>query len=539
MDRREFLKLILSVSGAAFVYPALPARKFLHAKESGFGIHPFIEDNPDAVFIMYTDVTDIYDSDAKKRAGFSLGSSIFSQVPLDKGGIPLSYKVAIKPNLTALGRWLPNYSLEHSYGVATDPWFVEGIIEAIKNFGFEGNQIYLREVNGPGDWDEHGYISMVERTGVNLKDLSAPVTELNVADVVWKNVDNGGWFLKIPYLWPINAEETFLINVAKFKSHTMGLTLCAKNLQGTIAHYYQQHCCEFAKDMNIDYEHVVPNAKQNIRENYERHLADGIPRWDRPGSESGYEPYGGLDMELWATRCLDNNSVTKPAINIIEGIFGHDGNFHLGPHNGYAENFLSNVVIFGKNPFYVDIIGHWLGGHEPGNFGLFHLAQERGFITTINPARIPLYEWDPETGATPTSLDKIQRTPLLTCYLRRDYNGQTEDLWHLCDEPYDYKDNAISLHRHKSKPSLSLLNQNYPNPFNSFTDISFSIPKDGYVRIEIYDARGNLVGIPINKKMQAGSYLIRWDSKNLPSGIYLYRMLFGGYTQARTMTLVK
>ena len=71
-------------------------------------------------------------------------------------------------------------------------------------------------------------------------------------------------------------------------------------------------------------------------------------------------------METWATRCIDNNSVLKPGLNVIEGIYGRDGNgFYQGPHNGAAQDFLTNIIIFGKNTFYVDIIGKWLGGHEP------------------------------------------------------------------------------------------------------------------------------------------------------------------------------
>jgi hypothetical protein len=54
---------------------------------------------------------------------------------------------------------------------------------------------------------------------------------------------------------------------------------------------------------------------------------------------------------------------------------------------------MTNIVIFGKNPYLVDNVGHWLGGHEPGNFGLFHIAMERGKLGVINPMKIPVYEW--------------------------------------------------------------------------------------------------------------------------------------------------
>ena len=61
---------------------------------------------------------------------------------------------------------------------------------------------------------------------------------------------------------------------------------------------------------------------------------------------------------------------------------------------GVPEIFMTNVLIFGKDAFRVDIIGHWLGGHEPGNFGLFHIGKERGVSTALNPHNIPIYRWE-------------------------------------------------------------------------------------------------------------------------------------------------
>ena len=105
--------------------------------------------------------------------------------------------------------------------------------------------------------------------------------------------------------------------------------------------------------------------------------------------------------------------------------------------NGLAHDFLTNLIVFGKNPVHVDIVGFWLGGHEPGNIGLFHLARERGMSSKLDPRSIALYRWE-DGAAVPAKLDEFQRTPLLTYYLRRNYNGLDEAVYHLCDEPYDY-----------------------------------------------------------------------------------------------------
>ena len=96
------------------------------------------------------------------------------------------------------------------------------------------------------------------------------------------------------------------------------------------------------------------------------------------------------------------------------------------------------MLIFGRDPFRVDIIGTWLAGHEPGNFGLFHIARERGLTTVVNPWEIPVYLWN-RYSPQPLYLRDMKRTPLVTPYLRRDYNGQNEAEYHLVDEPLDYR----------------------------------------------------------------------------------------------------
>ena len=129
---------------------------------------------------------------------------------------------------------------------------------------------------------------------------------------------------------------------------------------------------------------------------------------------------------------------------MVEGIYSQDGNgLGAGPHEPLgsegvtSRDYLSNVVLFGKNMFRVDILASWLAGHDPGNFGLFHIARERGMSDVLDPRDIPLYEW--KNGlATPVKLESLTRTPLVTPYLRRDYNGGSEPEYHLCNEPFNY-----------------------------------------------------------------------------------------------------
>lgn len=120
--------------------------------------------------------------------------------------------------------------------------------------------------------------------------------------------------------------------------------------------------------MGMNANDIATDAFTNIQTNYDRHAKAGIPRWDLPGTASG-----GLWMETHSSRCLDNNSVLHPAINIIEGIYGREGPFVSGPsdNGGYGKDLMTNVIIFGKNARHVDLIGIYLAGHEPGDFAFF------------------------------------------------------------------------------------------------------------------------------------------------------------------------
>jgi hypothetical protein len=438
----------------------------------------------------------------------------------------------VKPNLTCRGKWHAMYTVQRSMGVQTDANFVEGVIESMKELGLSGSQFYIREVNCPADFIDGGYYSMAARTGADIRDLSAQVGILPEENIQWKDVPSGTWFTRIPYLWPVNAPNTWLLNIAKFKTHSMGLTLCAKNLQGAMAANYQQHCTAYDATMNINASDFRSDAKTVIMSNYNRHKTS-IPRWNRPDSN------GGLWMETWASRCLDNNSITPAGLHIIEGVYGRDGNFMDGPSaEGIATDYMTNVIIFGKNQFSVDIIGHYLGGHEPGNFGLFHLARERGMVSTLNPMSIPVYEWAAAGTATLTPLTSFTRSLLLTLYLRKDFAGGTEAQWHLVNEPFDYTANDVADSA-PAAPDAFVLCQNYPNPFNASTIFQFTIPRAGHVRLDIHNALGELVGVVAEGMHQAGAHMAAWQSAALASGLYFYRLWYEGRTVTRRMLLVK
>ena len=83
------------------------------------------------------------------------------------------------------------------------------------------------------------------------------------------------------------------------------------------------------------------------------------------------------------------------------------------------------------------------------------------------------------------------------------------------------------------------LSQNYPNPFNPSTTISFKLPAASNTTLKIYDIAGNELATIINEYMSAGNFLINFNAKALPSGVYLYVLRSGAYLQVKKMQLLK
>ncbi len=83
------------------------------------------------------------------------------------------------------------------------------------------------------------------------------------------------------------------------------------------------------------------------------------------------------------------------------------------------------------------------------------------------------------------------------------------------------------------------LEQNYPNPFNPSTTISFSIPKDGNVKLSVFNVLGEKVSEILNEAKTAGTYSAEFNASSLTSGMYLYKLEAGKYTVTRKMTLIK
>ena len=96
----------------------------------------------------------------------------------------------------------------------------------------------------------------------------------------------------------------------------------------------------------------------------------------------------------------------------------------------------------------------------------------------------------------------------------------------------------------QGSPGTYALSQNTPNPFNAETVIRYSLPIDGRVVLEICNTLGQTVRTLVDADQIAGSYLVRWDSRDdqgnrLSSGMYFYRLKAGTFSSTKRMVLLQ
>ncbi len=88
-------------------------------------------------------------------------------------------------------------------------------------------------------------------------------------------------------------------------------------------------------------------------------------------------------------------------------------------------------------------------------------------------------------------------------------------------------------------PDRFALEQNYPNPFNPVTDIQFSLPEPANVRLDVFNVLGQKVATLLDENLPAGYHRVEWDAGSYASGVYLYRIQAGTFTDTRKMVLLK
>jgi hypothetical protein len=104
--------------------------------------------------------------------------------------------------------------------------------------------------------------------------------------------------------------------------------------------------------------------------------------------------------------------------------------------------------------------------------------------------------------------------------------------------PFKVQGSVSSVGDDHAKADFSL-EQNFPNPFNPLTTITYELSTETHIVLKVFDILGREVETMENENKQAGRHTAVFNPKNLPSGIYIYRIQAGNAIRSRNMLYLK
>jgi hypothetical protein len=104
---------------------------------------------------------------------------------------------------------------------------------------------------------------------------------------------------------------------------------------------------------------------------------------------------------------------------------------------------------------------------------------------------------------------------------------------------WDLDGTVTSVHSMLEVPNGLRLNQNYPNPFNPTTTIRFQLYETSHVTLEVFDLLGRRVQLLADEVITAGTHHVVFDGRQLPGGVYIYRIQTPGRSLSKKLTLLK
>ena len=162
--------------------------------------------------------------------------------------------------------------------------------------------------------------------------------------------------------------------------------------------------------------------------------------------------------------------------------------------------------------------------------------------------RFKLIKEDETYGFAGIAVDKhdLIKTNYFNCISFALDSGNTTTALHLRDvridmgNPITLPDWVTSVKLSENRiPTKFFLSQNYPNPFNPITKISYSVPKNSYISIKIYNLLGQEVATLFEGQQKAGHHITVFDGSMFTSGVYFYRLESDNFSDTKKLILLK
>jgi len=438
---------------------------------------------------------------------------------------------AQRMNASGVAMWLTNGVIISKQDSNYNPVIVSddsgGAIIVWQSYnGSPTADIYAQRINSMGfvQWSEYGV--PVSTVVFEQDSISIIKDGLGGAILAWQDYRSNNGFADI-YAQRINSQGDMLwtangVNICNQAAAQRGPKVCTDGAGGIIVTWYDFRS---TTDYNIYAQRqgpsgaivwVVDGVVMNNNVAYAQ-IDPKIVSDNLGGAIISWTDYRtGITADIYAQRVNSTGAVQWTATGVIICTSAND-------------QIKSQLVSDGNNGAYIT----WEDHRNVGNSDIY--AQRIASNAAINWAA---------TGYLICAAANNQTVPVIVSngnlgaiVVWQDFrNGVNSDI-------YETGFNTSGLVSNNNEvsiiPDKFKLSQNYPNPFNPSTSINYSIPTASNVKITIYDALGKSVNVLVNQNQLSGNYNIMWNASNFPSGVYIYKIEAGSFTDAKKMILIK
>ena len=311
-----------------------------------------------------------------------------------------------------------------------------------------------------------------------------------------------------------------------------------------------------------------------IRNNIAKDVSKGIQ--SSFGTLTDYNLFWNVQELISGTAVLGDSNITADPMFIKDTIPNSqlDFDYHLQAYSPAIDKGDPSIKDVDGSRSDIGMFGGPLG--EKYSYKDLAPKSPRNLSATIDTNYI-LLKWNKNTEADTSYYNVFRDTVVNFSIDSTKLVGSTADTFFIQYPPYKnsqyvYKITCIDNQRNESFPSEEviikttstdeypyvvndyILYQNYPNPFNPITIIGYKLKERGYVKLMVYDIKGELISILVNKEQEAGYYEVEFVGRDLinqirtnylASGIYLYRIEVIGegnipvYADMKKMVLIK
>lgn len=443
--------------------------------------------------------------------------------------------VTTKNNIVYAGKFLRGLSISTNYGNNWTQSYINNF--SVFAIGASGNYVYLGRYDYPSTT---GGIYISSNNGANFSQGTIPngVNAITAFDnYVFAGTTVGEVYLSTNYgsTWTLRNEGLIGQPQRIYSLYIYG----SKMLLGTEnIGIWSRNISELITGLNS------PTLISPSNNSTEISLTPTLV-WNTVSGATGYKVK--ISMDSTFTTLTDSSTVTTNQYSIPSGKLSYNQKYYwkIAGYNAYGVGQYSIVWSFttlNPLPLQVTLLSPSNGSSNvtltPTLFWNTS-TNSTNYRVQVSPSNTFSYIVDSATVSTNQRTIPSGKLNIATTYYWRVQginsfgNGPWSTVWSFFTVITGVNQLGTEI------PKEYFVGNNYPNPFNPTTRIKYGLPKEGNVKLVIYDMLGKEVKTIINETQKPGVYEATFDASSFPSGVYFYRIVTNDFVQTRRMVLVK